>query len=202
MFPGGAGLWGGWAEAQDPAVPRGPWPHHLLPAHTASGGLRPPGPGGARGHPAAGRGWWESRRRLLGQIRSPSPCCQALSPHHPSTRGKGRNKRRTPSPPTQRPHPFHPQDPRPRAQLTSHGCSHDEGQCQESYAEPGEAHGGGEQRGYPRTSPSRPVLSRPSAVRPVLGWGRAAALAAPAAQEMLSSSLGSALTYSSPRLSF
>lgn len=41
------------------------------------------------GPPAAGRGWWEGRRGFLGQTRFPTPCCQALSPHRPSTRGKG-----------------------------------------------------------------------------------------------------------------
>lgn len=49
-------------------------------------------------------------------------------------------------------------------------------------------------------APPRPVPSLRSA--PGAGLGRAAALAAPAAREMLGSSLGFALTYSSPGLSF
>lgn len=164
VFPGGAGLWGDWAEAQDPTVPRGPWPHLLLPAQRAPGGLGPPEPGGAQGHPAAGRGWWQGWSSSWDRPGPPVPVANPSARFNPWTRGKGMEQAAPPEPPV-------PPPSSPRAQLTSRGRSHDEGQCQESYAEPAEAHGGGGQRGDPRTSPSHPVPSRPSAVRPVLGWG-------------------------------
>lgn len=143
-FPVVAGLWGGWAEAQDPSVPRGPWPDHLLPAQTAPGGLRPPEAGGAQGHPAAGRGGGRAGEGSWDRPGPPVPVANPSSRITPRHVGREWNKRRPPGPPNPAPPsspPAGPPAPPPRAQLTSRGRSHDEGQCQESYAEPGGAHG-------------------------------------------------------------
>lgn len=77
MFPSGTGLWGRWAEAQNPSAPRGPWPEHLLPGQIALGGTKPPCVQQHRGniHRWDG-GWWEGRRQLLNEPRSPRRCLQ------------------------------------------------------------------------------------------------------------------------------
>lgn len=118
------------------------------PCPAALSAIQQRGGGGGR----AGEGSWTDQ---VPQSLLPTPQPASLL-----DTWEGNEKSNTPpSPPTPRPRPLHPRDPAPppRAQLTSRGRSHDEGQCQESYAELGGAHGGAGQRGDPRTSPSRPV---------------------------------------------
>lgn len=113
MFPAGAGLWGGWAEAQDPTAPRGPWPQHLLPAQTAPGGLRAPEPGGAQGHQQRGGGGGRAGEGSWDRLGPPVPVAKPSSRIAPRHVGREWKKRPPPSPPIPRPRPLQPRDPWP-----------------------------------------------------------------------------------------